>query len=228
MGCPDNQVVKLGGGAALMQDAKLATKIIHTTQKATKLPVSVKTRLGFNSIDFDFIRAIADTKPSAITIHARTKKELSLVPAHWSVLAEIVPELKERGIIVLGNGDVKNYADVLQKIKESGVDGVMIGRGVFGNPWVFSPLETARPSPLGAQARAEVLTGFANRLKVLLRHAELFEESFGTRKNFNMLKKHIHGYIHGFDGAKEMRNRIMETRTIEQMKNTLREMTNNK
>lgn len=207
MGCPDKQVVKLGGGAALMQNTSLAQEIVSATQESTKLPVSVKTRLGFNNIDMNFIQAIADMKPAALTIHARTKKELSLVPAHWDVIAEMVPELHKKGVLVLGNGDVKSREDGFEKIVQSGVDGVMIGRGVFGNPWIF-----------GKEKKDIALE---EKLRVLLRHVELFEKSFGATKNFNMLKKHVRGYVQGFQGAKEMRNKIMETKTIEEMKNAL-------
>ncbi len=229
MGCPDKQIVKLGGGAALIQDAPRAVEIIQATQEATRLPVSVKTRLGFNSINLSFIQKIAVTKPVAITIHARTKKELSLVPAHWEVLTHIAPELQKEGIIVLGNGDIKTHQEALQRIQETNVDGVMIGRGVFGNPWIFSPLENVLP-----QARLQSykddfsLTGLipplAKHLKALLRHTELFEEAFGKTKNFSVIKKHVHGYVHGFAGAKEMRNKIMEAKTIGEMKNAIKDI----
>jgi len=236
MGCPDKKVVKSGGGAALMQNAKLAREIIIATQKATKLPVSVKTRLGFNVVDFDFIRAIASAKPAALTIHARTKKELSMVPAHWDIVKEIVPELHKQGIIVLGNGDISSHEDALEKIKISGVDGVMIGRGVFGNPWIFTPLEKSCPKTTEVVPVAGCsLTGlkkevreisFAEKLQVLYRHMELFEKSFEGIKSFSMLKKHVRGYIHGFEGAREMRAQIMDTKTIGEMKSVLKKMTN--
>ena len=207
MGCPDKQVVKLGGGAALMQNPDLAKEIIQATKDATTLPVSVKTRLGFDTINFDFIREIITTRPAALTIHGRTRKELSLVPAHWDIIAQIAPEIKKEGIICLGNGDISSHTDALEKIKTSGVDGVMIGRGVFGNPWIFSPQITE--------------VSLIDKLRVLRRHTEIFKEVFEETKNFSVLKKHVRGYIHGFDGAKEMRNEIMDTKTLQEMQEVL-------
>lgn len=207
MGCPDKQVVKLGGGAALMQNSDLAKEIIQATKDATTLPVSVKTRLGFDTINFDFIREIITTHPAALTIHGRTRKELSLVPAHWDIIAQIAPEIKKEGIICLGNGDISSHTDALEKIKTSGVDGVMIGRGVFGNPWIFSPQITE--------------VSLIDKLRVLRRHTEIFKEVFEETKNFSVLKKHVRGYIHGFDGAKEMRNEIMDTKTLQEMQEVL-------
>lgn len=204
MGCPDKQVVKLGGGSALIKNPSLAIEIIKATQEATSLPISIKTRLGFNEVDISFIQKIADTLPAAITIHGRTKKELSQVPAHWDIIAQITPEIQKKGILVLGNGDVASYQDAQEKIKQLGVDGVMIGRGVFGNPWIFS--------------KEKKVISLRDKLVVLHHHIELFEEVFGNTKNFSVIKKHIRGYVHGFDGAKEMRNEIMEAKTAPQMR----------
>ncbi len=207
MGCPDKQVVKLGGGAALMQNPSLALEIIKATQEATQLPVSIKTRIGFDTIDLSFIQKISEALPVAITIHGRTKKEMSSVPTHWDVIAHIAPELQEKGILVLGNGDISSYQDAQEKIKLSGVDGVMIGRGVFGNPWIFSK-----------EAREVSLH---DKLIVLRHHVELFEKIFGKTKDFSVIKKHVRGYVHGFDGAKEMRSEIMESKTASQMMQVL-------
>ena len=210
MGCPDKKVVSLGGGAALIQDPARAIEIIQAVKEATQLPVSIKTRLGFNTVDFSFIQKIAAVKPVAITIHARTKKELSLVPAHWNDIARVVPELHKQGIIVLGNGDVKTRQEVLQRVEETGVDGVMIGRGVFGNPWIFSDKERE--------------ISLKEKLAALLRHAELFENIFGESKNFSVIKKHVHGYIHGFDGAKEMRNKLVQAKKLNEMQKILKNL----
>ncbi len=229
MGCPDKQVVKLGGGAALMQNSDLAKEIIQATKEATTLPVSVKTRLGFDTVDFDFIREIVTTHPAALTIHGRTKKELSLVPAHWNDIAIIAPEIQKEGIVCLGNGDVSSHTDALEKIKMSGVDGVMIGRGVFGNPWIFSPLENVLPQARLQSSRDDfsltgLITPLAERLRVLLRHTEIFKETFGETKNFSVLKKHVRGYVHGFGGAKELRNKLVQAKDLNEMKEILKNL----
>ncbi|MFA7201866.1 MAG: tRNA-dihydrouridine synthase [Candidatus Paceibacterota bacterium] len=207
MGCPDKQVVKLGGGAALMQNPSLAIEIIKATQGGTTLPISIKTRIGFNEIDLSFLQKVSDMMPVAITIHGRTKKEMSSVPTHWDVIARITPEIQEKGILVLGNGDISSYQDAEEKVKLSGVDGVMIGRGVFGNPWIF--LKEAKRVSL------------RDKLMVLQHHLELFEKTFRGTKNFSVIKKHVRGYVHGFDGAKEIRNEIVNSKTAEEMKGAI-------
>jgi tRNA-dihydrouridine synthase len=106
---------------------------------------------------------------------------------------------------MLGNGDVKDLDDARLKAKESGVDGVMIGRGVFGNPWRFNPTVHIEDIPL------------AERLHVMVEHTKLFSEILGEVKNFAIMKKHYKAYVHGFDGAKELRTALMETGSAEEV-----------
>jgi len=207
MGCPDRAVEKQGAGAALMKNPELAKKIITETKRgAGTLPVSVKTRIGYRSnVLQTWLRELLSAEPVAVTIHLRTREEMSLVPAHWEFAREAVAIRNEAGskTLLLGNGDVKSRGEAIAKSQEYELDGVMIGRGVFGSPWLFNPQEEA---PL-----------IQNRLRTLVEHTELFERLFrsdqnATReslKNFDIMKKHYKAYVHGFEGANELRIKLM-------------------
>lgn len=207
MGCPDRNVEKQGAGAAMMKDPGLAKAVILAAKEGSRgLPVSVKTRIGYNSVQLEtWLPELLSVKPAAITVHARTRKELSEVPAQWEYVRRAVEIAKGSGVVMLGNGDVKDLDDARLKAKESGVDGVMIGRGVFGNPWRFNPTVRIEDIPL------------AERLHVMVEHTKLFSELLGEVKNFAIMKKHYKAYVHGFDGAKELRTALMETGSAEEV-----------
>jgi nifR3 family TIM-barrel protein len=207
MGCPDRNVEKQGAGAAMMKDPGLAKAVILAAKEGSRgLPVSVKTRIGYNSVQLEtWLPELLSVKPAAITVHARTRKELSEVPAQWEYVRRAVEIAKGSGVVMLGNGDVKDLDDARLKAKESGVDGVMIGRGVFGNPWRFNPTVRIEDIPL------------AERLHVMVEHTKLFSEILGEVKNFAIMKKHYKAYVHGFDGAKELRTALMETGSAEEV-----------
>ncbi len=226
MGCPDRSVEKQGAGAKLMLDPKLAQEIIEETKRgAGKLPISIKTRLGYNkNILNEWLPYLLETEPAAITIHARIRKEMSLVPAQWEEIKKAV-ELRNRydnspsHTLILGNGDVKSVEDGLNKIKQTGADGVMIGRGIFGNPWFFAKQPTPptttplrggnwRPPPRrGAQGGC--CPTVINKLRVLIEHTKLYEKLLGDKKSFDIMKKHFKAYVNGFAGAKDLRIELM-------------------
>jgi len=210
MGCPDRAIEKQGAGAKLIINPKRAQELIAaakrglargraTAEGAPNLPVSVKTRLGYNKDALEeWLPALLEAQPAMVAIHARTRKEMSKVPAHWERVkraVEIRDALKSETLIV-GNGDVKDLADARHKAKESGADGVMLGRAVFGNPWLFS------------EPKAEV--SVEQQLRVLVEHAKLFEKLLGDIKSFAIMKKHFKAYVEGFPGAKELRLKLME------------------
>lgn len=200
MGCPDRSVEKQGAGAALMKDPSLAQQIIYAAKEGGGgLPVSVKTRVGYNKIEIDtWIPKLLETKLAALTVHARTRKEMSLVPARWEHMHEVI-RLRDTlapETLVIGNGDVKNLVDARTKAAKYGVDGVMLGRAIFGNPWLFSPPDA--PVPV------------SERLRVMVEHTRLFEWLLGGVKSFAVMKKHYKAYASGFDGAKELRTFLME------------------
>jgi nifR3 family TIM-barrel protein len=208
MGCPDKSVLKQGAGAALIKTPKLARSIIRSALAGVKstgkdIPVSVKTRIGFSKIEIeDWIGELIKEDISALTIHARTKKEMSDVPAHWVDVKKVVdliknsPDERIRKILVIGNGDVEDTDDGRRKCEETGCDGIMIGRGAFGKPWLFNP------------DQKEITV--AEKLKIMLEHAKLFEKTLTGSKNFAVMKKHFKAYVSGWEGAKELRVKLME------------------
>lgn len=212
MGCPDKTIIKQGAGAAHIKNPDLAVKIIQAAKRgAPNLPVSVKTRLGFNKNEFDtWIPKILSCDIAVLTIHGRTMKEMSKVPARWDDIkkvCDIVRSLTKK-TLVIGNGDVKDLEDAKNKVKESGVDGVMFGRAIFGNPWLFN--ENVKNISV------------SDKLRVMLEHTKLFVEMLGNYKNFNIMKKHYKAYVNGFHGAKELRIKLMESpdyETIEKITN---------
>ena len=199
MGCPDRAVLKQGAGAALIEKPELARRIISETKRgAGSLPVSVKTRLGLKKNTLaKWLPHLLEMEPAAITVHGRTAKELSLSPADWEAIEE-AKKLRDRfskKILILGNGDVKNLADAESKAEKYGLDGVMVGRGIFGNPWFFD--------------RRKEDVSREEKLKVMLEHTVLFEKTFAGRKSFDVMKKHYKAYVNGFPGAKELRMELM-------------------
>lgn len=198
-GCPEKNIVKSGGGAGAIRNPEYSVKVIQAVQRgaAGKIPVSVKTRLGFNKDEVEtWIPTILQTGIAALTIHFRTRKEMSLVPAKWERMNRI-KELRDQispETILIGNGDVKTLEEGRIFSKKYGADGVMIGRGIFGNPWLFD------------ENKKEI--SLEEKLEVMLEHTKLYTELL-PMKNFNIMKKHYKAYINGFDGAKELRVKLM-------------------
>jgi len=208
MGCPDKSIEKQGCGSAMIKDPQRAKEVIEAAKKGAQgLPVSVKTRLGYNKDELEtWLPALLRCEPAAITVHARTRKEMSKVPARWERVAravEIRNELQS-DTLILGNGDVQSLEDAQSKADATGADGIMLGRAIFGNPWLFHPTKD-----LSIVSQEE-------RLAVMLEHTKLFEELL-PHKNFAVMKKHYKAYINGFDGAKELRNELMELSSSEKM-----------
>src|SRR3989344_752026 len=202
MGCPDKAVEKSGCGAALIKNPALARELIRAAQK-TGLPVSVKTRIGYNTDELNtWLPELLAEGPAAVIIHARTRKEMSDVPARWDTVARAVALRDSLGskTLILGNGDVKDIADARAKVAETKCDGVMLGRAIYGNPWLFA--ESTEPP-----TREE-------KINALLEHLALFEELLGTTTNYATMKKHFKAYISGWGGAKELRIRLMATENI--------------
>jgi len=202
MGCPDRSIEKQGAGAAMMTNPTLALEVIRAAQRGGGgLPVSVKTRVGWNTVELEtWLPKLLSADPAVITVHARTRKELSLVPARWEHVTRAVEirNAAKSSTLILGNGDVENLSQAEARVKETGADGVMIGRGIFGNPWLFHPDTPREAIPL------------SKRLRVMVEHTKLFEQKLGDIKSFAIMKKHYKAYANGFDGAKELRMELME------------------
>ena len=210
MGCPDRAIEKQGCGAAMIKSPKLAQEIIRTAQAASDLPVSVKTRVGYNKEALEeWLPVLLEANPAAITLHLRTRKELSLVPADWELMRKAV-EIRNRvnpHVLLIGNGDVQDLEDARNRVAESGCDGVMLGRGMFGNPWVFA-------------GRKPEDTPLEEKLSALLELAHGFEK-ISPPKNFAILKKHIKAFVTGFPGAAELRVRLMQAENATELERTI-------
>ncbi len=199
MGCPDKGVEKQKAGAALIKNPALARELIRAAKRgAGDLPVSVKTRAGYNKVELEeWLPEILAEKPAVLTLHARTRKEMSKVPARWELVKRAVEIRNEISpeTLIFGNGDVIDLLDARKRVEESGADGAMLGRAIFGNPWLF----------------AETIPTLSEKLTVMVEHTKLFEELLGDTKNFAIMKKHYKAYVNGFDGAVELRGKLMET-----------------
>ncbi|NCU41308.1 MAG: tRNA-dihydrouridine synthase family protein [Candidatus Moranbacteria bacterium] len=201
MGCPDKKVEKQGAGASLIQDPERARAIIRATKEgAGDIPVSVKTRIGYHKIQTqEWIEALCKEKPNAITLHARTRKEMSDVPAQWEEVRKAFEITSHYGIPLIGNGDVESREQGEILAKKTGANGVMIGRGVYGNPWVFE----RNPSP----------KSFEEKIEALAQLIFSFSSFWGEEKNYEILKRFFKSYIQEFPRSKEIRIRLMETKT---------------
>ena len=209
MGCPDKTIEKQGAGASMMKHPEDAPAIIQAA-KESGLPVSVKTRIGYNRDEMDtWLPILLKEDLAALTVHLRTRKEMSLVPAHWE-LAHRVVELRDTyapQTLVLGNGDIRDKEDGLTKIKESGLDGVMLGRAIFGNPWLFTDRVYADITP-------------KERIEALLILSQYFDE-LRPRKSFHIMKKHFKAFIKDWDGASALRTELMECSNHEELATVL-------
>ena len=216
MGCPDKSIEKQGCGAAMIKNPAKAKEIITAARKGAaqasaengkpEISVTVKTRIGYNKENIDeWISALLEMRLPALTVHLRTRKEMSKVEAHWDLLPKII-ELRNKispETLILGNGDVKSLDDARQKAKLSGADGIMLGRAIFGNPYVFA----------GKTSEEVTIQERLTALAILTRY---FSELRPT-KPFHILKKHIKAFVNGFDGAAEVRQKLMDSESIEDM-----------
>ena len=202
MGCPVRDVVKIGcGGARIKPEFRNQNaEIIQATKEGARgLPVSVKTRIGFSQIETeDWLGFLLNQNLAAITVHGRLVKEMSKYPAKWEEIGKAVSLKNESGVetLIIGNGDVASYSQVEEKREKYGVDGVMIGRAVLTNPAVFDK-------------NGRVLT-IDERLDYLAAHAKLFKKTWANVRSMTEFRKMVKMYVNGFEGAAEMRQKLME------------------
>lgn len=205
MGCPDKSATKSGGGSAMICNPDNAAAII-TAAKTSGLPVSVKTRLGYSRIDEwrEWLTHVLRQDIVNLTIHLRTKKEMSKVPAHYELISEIKALRDEiaPGTLLTINGDIRDRAHGEELVAETGVDGVMIGRGIFHNPFAFET--TPR-----AHIRGELL-------RLLSLQLELYDTYHtATGRPYETLKRFFKIYVRDFDGAAELRDKLMHTKSTD-------------
>jgi tRNA-dihydrouridine synthase len=206
MGCPKEDVVKRGACAGLIQLPQLASEIIKATQEgAGDLPVSVKTRIGHKEESIDsWISHVLSHKVAALTVHFRTVEEMSKVPAHWDLSPKVVA-LRDKispDTVLIGNGDVMSREQGNSLAKEYGLDGIMVGRGIFHNPWVFAKEQTHH--------------SMQEKIDLLLLHARTYTSYWGKRKNYHVLKRFYKIYANDFDGAGDLRDQLMPTNSLEE------------
>jgi tRNA-dihydrouridine synthase len=214
MGCPAKSEVRAGACSALINNRELAIEIIQATQEgaAGRVPVSVKTRLGWNEVDFTWHELLLQQNLNMLTIHGRTKKEMSKVPAHWKDI-ETIRELRDTmkvNTLIVGNGDVISRQHGEALAQEHKLDGVMVGRGIFHDPYLF-----AQTSPWSDKT-------IADRIDLFRWHVQLFADTWQEgQRPIHTLNKFCKVYIQGFDGAKDMREQFMNTTSAAQLLRTI-------
>lgn len=207
MGCPVKKVTKRGAGAALMSTIKIAEEIILAVKDNTTVPVTVKFRSGpraeqINAIEFALMAQEAGA--SALVVHGRTWAQGFTGSADREIIAQVKDSVN---IPVIGNGDILDYHDGISMMSETGCDGVMVGRGALGNPWVFSP--DGRPT-----CQEDILTG-------VLRHMELMEKFLPVERMIGCIKNHVGRYFKGLHGSSKMRTAVYASRSFDDLKSLL-------
>lgn len=203
MGCPQKRVISHGGCAALINTPDRAREIILATREgAGKLPLSVKTRIGFKTVATErWISFLLSLNLDALTVHGRTAIQTSAIPANWDEIKKAV-EIRDQmkcKTIILGNGDVTSFSDGVEKCEIYGTDGAMIGRAILSNLWAFDRSK----NPYEPTLKESLL--------LMRRHVKLFDTTWGDTRNFSILKKYFRLYIKGFDGASDYRVKLMAT-----------------
>ena len=208
MGCPVKKVVLKNTCSALIKSPALAKEIIEATRSVTHLPVSVKTRIGFNRAETEeWVSHLLQKDPAAVTLHGRTQKMQSDGTADWNEIgkARHVRDSLKSSTLILGNGDVTSYDQGLALIQKHRLDGVMIGRGIFHSPWIFNKNSDVHTTK--------------DKLELLLRHINNFELFWGDRKNFHVLRRFFKIYAAGFHGALAIRSDLMTCSSPEEARN---------
>lgn len=222
MGCPAAKVVSSCHGSALIRQPKLAAELVHATKKAVSIPVSVKTRLGWDCIDtlVPFCEGLIEAGAEALAIHGRRYHDKFSGKANWDPIYELKKAVK---VPVIGNGDIMNAKDAVEKI--GNLDGVMVGRGTFGNPWVMRDIADAL---IAKKSEAEGLPPptrerltFEEKIPLILEHCELAVKVKGEKRGMLEMRRHLASYVKGFDGASELRSRLVLVEKIDDVKAVL-------
>lgn len=214
MGCPAKSEVKSGACAALIKNQPLAKEIIDATREGLmgRLPLSVKTRVGFSDVDMTWIRFLLEQDLDMLTIHGRTRKQMSKVPADWELIGQARELRDEMGVetLIVGNGDVLSRAQGEELAGRYKLDGIMIGRGVFHDPYIFAENSLWEDCPLN------------EKIGLFRRHVELFAATWKTgERPVVTLNKFCKVYIQGFDGAKELREKLMAAKDTDELRELL-------
>lgn len=218
MGCPVPKIVKNGEGSALMNQPKLVHQIVNTLVQAIDKPVTVKIRKGFDDQHVNAVeiaKIIEDAGAAAVAVHGRTREQYYSGKADWEIIARVKEAVS---IPVIGNGDVTSGEAALEMRRQTGCDGVMVGRGAQGNPWIFSELaEYERTGKMPERPGLDEIR------EMMLRHARLQIQYKGEYLGIREMRKHVSWYTKGLPGSAKLREAINRTESYEELKELLSE-----
>ena len=231
MGCPAAKVVSSCHGSALIRQPELAQELVHATKKAVSIPVSVKTRLGWETSEtlISFCQKLVEAGAEALAIHGRRYCDKFSGQANWDPIYELKRNVS---VPVIGNGDIWSAADAVAKI--GNLDGVMVGRGTFGNPWLMKDIAEAFKEVRGDEVRDNDVTSsirnlvptvqglsFAEKIPFILMHCELAVAVKGEKRGMLEMRRHLASYVKGFDGASEMRSKLVLVERLSDVREVL-------
>ena len=216
MGCPVPKIVKNGEGSALMNQPKLVHEIVSKTARAIQKPVTVKIRKGFDDTSINAVeiaKIIEDAGGAAVAVHGRTREQYYAGKADWDIIRQVKEAIS---IPVIGNGDVVSGESALSMMRETGCDGVMIGRGAQGNPWIFSELRAYEET--GAIPKRPSMEELKS---MMLRHARLQMEYKGEYLGIREMRKHVSWYTTGLPNSAKLRGEINAVESYEELERLL-------
>lgn len=221
MGCPTPKIVKNGDGSALMRKPELAREIIRATVKAAAVPVTVKTRKGWDDESVNAVQLAviaAEEGAAAVTIHGRTREQFYSGTADWNIIKQVREAIN---IPLIGNGDITCPEDAKRMLEETGCDAVMIGRGAQGNPWIFSrTIEYLRTGKLLPEPT------YQQRIEMILLHLDMVTALKGESIGVKEMRKHAAWYLKGIPGSAKIKAEIFKMTTVTQVKALLQEFLN--
>lgn len=218
MGCPARKVVRNEQGSALIKNPLLATQIVEAAVKAVKIPVSVKTRIGFKKYDekkfVEFCKGIESAGAKLLTIHGRTVDQGFSGKADWDSIYLIKKTLK---IPIIGNGDITSREIALERLQ--GLDGIMVGRATYGNPWIMADIDAALKGK-----KFEYPETMLEKIPLILKHCRLSIESKGEKYGTLDIRKHLAAYIKGFRKASKYRGKLVQVESIKDIEEIFKEI----
>lgn len=218
MGCPAAKVVSSCHGSALIKNADLAKRLVEATKKEVSIPVSVKTRLGWDCIDdlVPFCQGLVNAGADALAIHGRTYEGKFGGQADWEPIYELK---KNVSVPVIGNGDICSAQDAVEKIQN--LDGVMVGRGTFGNPWVMKDICDALIHKKENVEPTVSSISFEEKIPFIIEHCKLAVETKGQKRGMLEMRRHLASYVRGIDGASDLRSKLVRVESVEEVEGIL-------